>query len=175
MLTSFRSVLNHSWINTIFYVMINGKTINNYCWKVVTQETTFPDASWFLLFLEEGVHRKSGDFGTHLYEHGFDLLWREEPQYQSDRFMNINFYWALIFWNAHFSLAICHRFHRHCQVGGLAISAAPIVHWIGLKCLGFGDMYCMCSFSHVQRRHLRAGDPILFLWLQEITALASQN
>ena len=89
--------------------------------------------------------------------------------------MNINFYWALIFWNAHFSLAICHRFHRHCQVDGLAISAAPIVQWIGLKCLGFGDMYCMCSFSHVQRWHSQAGGPILFLWLQEITALASQK
>ena len=69
--------------------------------------------------------------------------------------MNTNFYWALIVWNAHCSLAICHRFYRHCQVGGLAISAAPIVHWIGLKCLGFGDMYCMCSFSHVHRWHLR--------------------
>lgn len=56
-----------------------------------------------------------------------------------------------------------------------AISAAPVVHWIGLKCLCFGDMYCTRSFSHVQRWHLQAPDPILVLWSQEISALALQN
>lgn len=109
-------------INIIFYVNFNlkiGKTISNYCWKVVINlETTFPDASCFSYFWRTVCtenqmlleHTCMNTILTYCGEKNYSIkvtdLWKSP-------LLGANF------WNVHFSLALCHRFYRHCQVGGL--------------------------------------------------------
>lgn len=126
-------------IKIIVYVKFNlkiGKKNQQLLLKSGNLETTFPDASCFSYFWRT-VCTKNQMILEHTCMNTVLTYCGE-----NHNIIKVTDLWTspllgANFWNANFSLAICHRFYRHCQVSGLGNfrSTCSSLDWLKMSLL----------------------------------------